>query len=509
MEEEKHAKKKLKKGQTSVPENPDCSVDVGRQTEVKKAKKNKRSATFVIEVEDQSCETERKKKKSKESVNESPNDACSSDATGVKNKKKPVEISQSSVKEDIENQQIRVKKGKKKNKVQTKADIVTINKEEEEEQQPEENKVPKKAKKVKKLILAVSTEETVEQSKEKKKKKKKLSVEETAIAVVKPSITKKKPKMGENAFELEIVAGEREETETKIKKKAKTEDDENGIETPDNKGNNKKCKAKKKEKENVMGESETITEDGKTGLKKKGKKGKDRKVTMEVSEEEELEPKKKKRKNERSQEKEQTFITCEENEEDGQNGVTVANDTSKKIKKKKLKQAENDVGVETSANKKIKRESNKEEESQHGEVVFLSAKSGNVDEVTINKERRRELQMEIDKASQPEKPAKPLGLGQWSTAEFDSSEQQHKFLRLLGGFKKGLQPAAAGTGGASMAMGKDAQQKLKQGLLGQFESAQSRRMDFNSRGAGLGFSAPSNKKFSIDINASRSVHFDD
>uniref|UniRef100_A0A3B4H5R1 Small acidic protein-like domain-containing protein n=1 Tax=Pundamilia nyererei TaxID=303518 RepID=A0A3B4H5R1_9CICH len=123
--------------------------------------------------------------------------------------------------------------------------------------------------------------------------------------------------------------------------------------------------------------------------------------------------------------------------------------------------------------------------------------------------KRLALQREIDQQSRPKEPAKPLGLGQWSTAQFNSSEQQQKFLRLMGGFKKGFQPAATSTGGANMALGKDAQQQLQQGLLGEFERAHSRRMDFNNRGAGLGFTAPSNKKFSIDINTCRSVRFDD
>uniref|UniRef100_A0A3Q0SMK5 Small acidic protein-like domain-containing protein n=1 Tax=Amphilophus citrinellus TaxID=61819 RepID=A0A3Q0SMK5_AMPCI len=123
--------------------------------------------------------------------------------------------------------------------------------------------------------------------------------------------------------------------------------------------------------------------------------------------------------------------------------------------------------------------------------------------------KRLALQRDIDQQSQPKEPAKPLGFGQWSTAQFDSSEQQQKFLRLMGGFKKGFQPAATSTGGENMALGKDRQQQLQQSLLGEFERAQSRRMDFNNRGAGLGFTAPSNKKFSIDINACRSVRFDD
>lgn len=78
----------------------------------------------------------------------------------------------------------------------------------------------------------------------------------------------------------------------------------------------------------------------------------------------------------------------------------------------------------------------------------------------------------------------------------------------MGAFKKGFQPAAAGKGKPNMAMGKEAQQQLQQGLLGQFEHAHSRTMNFNKRGAGLGFTPLSNKKFSIDINACRSVHFD-
>lgn len=117
--------------------------------------------------------------------------------------------------------------------------------------------------------------------------------------------------------------------------------------------------------------------------------------------------------------------------------------------------------------------------------------------------------MEIDKASQPQKPDKPTGLGQWGSAQFDSSDQQQKFLRLMGGFKKGSQPVAASSDGANMALGKDAQQQLQQGLLGDFERAQSRRMDFSNRGSGLGFNAPTNKKLSIDVNACRSVRFDD
>ncbi|XP_045074736.1 lysine-rich nucleolar protein 1-like [Coregonus clupeaformis] len=154
-----------------------------------------------------------------------------------------------------------------------------------------------------------------------------------------------------------------------------------------------------------------------------------------------------------------------------------------------------------------------DQERDQKDVVFLSETRGNAFEINIDQGRRLALQNEIDKESNPvqlKAAPVPSSLGQWGTAQFDSSDQQNKFLRLMGGFKKGGQPMAVSgaTGGrANMALTKDGQKSLQQGLLGEFERAQSRRMDFTGRGVGLGFSAPSNKKFSIDINATRSVRF--
>nr|XP_046166482.1 lysine-rich nucleolar protein 1 [Oncorhynchus gorbuscha] len=173
--------------------------------------------------------------------------------------------------------------------------------------------------------------------------------------------------------------------------------------------------------------------------------------------------------------------------------------------------------VMTKGKKKIKVESCDPEyqERDQTDVVFLSETRGNAFEINIDQGRRLALQNEIDQKSNPvqlKAAPVPSGLGQWGTAQFDSSDQHSKFLRLMGGFKKSGQPIAASgaTGGrANMALTKDGQQSLQQGLLGEFERAQSRRMDFTGRGAGLGFSAPSNKKFSIDINTTRSVRFDD
>lgn len=79
----------------------------------------------------------------------------------------------------------------------------------------------------------------------------------------------------------------------------------------------------------------------------------------------------------------------------------------------------------------------------------------------------------------------------------------------MGGFKKSSQPLTGSSGQANMALGNEGQQTLQQGLLGEFERAQSRQVDFRNKGAGLGFAAPSNKKFAIDANARNSVRFDD
>lgn len=101
--------------------------------------------------------------------------------------------------------------------------------------------------------------------------------------------------------------------------------------------------------------------------------------------------------------------------------------------------------------------------------------------------------------------------GQWDTAQFDSSERQLKFLRLMGGMKKGSQAAGANASRFNMALGKKDQQTLQQGLLGEFERAQNRRMVFQNRGAGLGFSTPPSNTFHIDTNArsQNSKRFDD
>uniref|UniRef100_W5M4R5 Lysine rich nucleolar protein 1 n=1 Tax=Lepisosteus oculatus TaxID=7918 RepID=W5M4R5_LEPOC len=155
--------------------------------------------------------------------------------------------------------------------------------------------------------------------------------------------------------------------------------------------------------------------------------------------------------------------------------------------------------------------------ARSSEVEFVSAKPGNVDEVTIDKERRQALQNAIDEESRPQATektkSKGVGFGQWSTTCFESEDQQKKFLRLMGGFKKSS-PSLAPVGGAGpqrpiMALGRDEARQLNQGLLGQFERAHNRWLNPQQTGAGLGFQGAPSKKFTIDAHASRSVKFED
>ncbi|XP_039470041.1 lysine-rich nucleolar protein 1 isoform X2 [Oreochromis aureus] len=433
---------------------------VGKDNLPKKVKKGKKQ---VLDMNTEETEEKIKEKKKKNKV--------------LADGEAHVETADALVKEqEVEKKQ---KKNVKNKSTQIKRENMV--KEEEEEKQVEKDNVPKKANE--KHALDMSTEVTEGQRKEKKKKQKcPLTVEEATI---------KKAKTAENGIKLEKI--EHEDVKIKKKKKKETETkEENGVET-EIKGKNKKSKeasdkVRKSEKQEKSTNSVIVTTDDEvmTEFKKKVKKGKCKIATVEATNAEKEEPKKKKRKKVQREEEEDKHEEVQKDEQSGEAGDTP---------KKKSKQ---------------KRSSAKVERVSDSRVEPVAKKKKNIKQEREDPEERRQaLQMEIDKASQPDKKVKPAGLGQWSTAQFNSSEQQQKFLRLMGGFKKGFQPAARTTGGANMALGKDAQQQLQQGLLGEFERAHSRRMDFNNRGAGLGFTAPSNKKFSIDINTCRSVRFDD
>ncbi|NXC16174.1 KNOP1 protein, partial [Corythaeola cristata] len=128
--------------------------------------------------------------------------------------------------------------------------------------------------------------------------------------------------------------------------------------------------------------------------------------------------------------------------------------------------------------------------------------------------RRQALQEEIDRESGKTKVFSPkvewdTKLGQWSTAAFQSSEEEMKFFRLMGGFKKGSVPIQNLSGTANkpnMALNREGEEKLQQALKREFDKA----MDLKQhRGIGLGFQLAANKKVYIDKYASRSIKLED
>ncbi|NXY58913.1 KNOP1 protein, partial [Callaeas wilsoni] len=147
-------------------------------------------------------------------------------------------------------------------------------------------------------------------------------------------------------------------------------------------------------------------------------------------------------------------------------------------------------------------------------VIIVREKKGNCDEISIDKVRRQALQEEIDRESGKTKAfsskvGQDMKLGQWSTATFKSSEEEMKFFRLMGGFKKGSVPTknpSAATNKLNMALNKEGEEKLQQALKMEFDKA----MDLKQhRGIGLGFQPTANKKVHIDKYTSRSIKFED
>ncbi|NXG56426.1 KNOP1 protein, partial [Hemiprocne comata] len=187
-------------------------------------------------------------------------------------------------------------------------------------------------------------------------------------------------------------------------------------------------------------------------------------------------------------------------------------------RKKRRKEALQDCAEEPGSKahmKKPKTEDVGSEALEHvDDITIVQEKKGNCDEVNIDKVRRQALQEEIDRESGKTKVFNPkverdTKFGQWSTAAFQSSEEEMKFFRLMGGFKKGSVPTqnlSATTNKLNMALNREGEEKLQQALKMEFDKA----MDLKQRrGVGLGFQPSANKKVYIDKYTSRSIKFED
>ncbi|NXA05641.1 KNOP1 protein, partial [Sapayoa aenigma] len=164
---------------------------------------------------------------------------------------------------------------------------------------------------------------------------------------------------------------------------------------------------------------------------------------------------------------------------------------------------------------KIMAEDPRNESLEHLDgVIIVAEKKGNCDEVNIDKVRRQALQEEIDRESGKTKVfGSKLGqdtkFGQWSTAAFRSSEEEMKFFRLMGGFKKRAVPTqnpSETTNKPNMALNREGEERLQQALKMEFDKAMDLKLH---RGIGLGFQPSANKKVHIDKYTSRSIKFED
>ncbi|XP_012990654.2 lysine-rich nucleolar protein 1 [Esox lucius] len=523
--DEDNGRPKKKKHSCKAEETEVSIIEPGEKGEAKMGRKKKGKMTVA------QAEVEEKKVKIKKNIpiDAEPTGDIQEEIVGEIPKKKKMRLT--SEDGEAEKEVVTIKKKKKKVAHENKEAAKTVG-------------LIKKEKRV-----ATKNGETEKEVVIIKKKKKKVAPENTE-AEKKLGVTKKEKKR------VAIENGEAEKEVVIIKKKKKKKVAPENRETekrvavkkekrvaPENREEEEEVALKKKEKLAVAKATVTVEKDNKkrpksncTDLetggtedardnKKAGKKEKRKASAPSEDEiEEEEKPKNKKKK--------KVHPKGEEQAEDGESEGTMSVANGKKAKIG-LKKGSSEVKTEMQQSiplrkgnergeirakekrKKIKVEHCDPEDQvtkPQKDVVFLSETKGNTDEINIDQARRLALQKEIDAESDPVQPKVASGLGQWGTAQFDSSDQQNKFLRLMGGFKKGGQPMGASggmAGRANMALTKDGQQSLQQKLLGEFERAQSRRMDFTGRGAGLGFSAPSNKKFSIDINATRSVRFDD
>ncbi|XP_051763237.1 lysine-rich nucleolar protein 1 [Ctenopharyngodon idella] len=422
-------------------------------------------------------------------------------------KKEPLEVNT----RDGENEEKKKKKKKKKIKEEVEAIPVTVccdasvqttvkaELSETNISDAHEKTIKKKKSKIKKEPEPLQEEEIISEdgeclvSKKKKAKKKGYTdeVEDMKNKKTKKEVEVKKEQEEEEEEEVDLGHG----VETVEKKKKKKRKNEQELNTESEDGETKK-KRKKKEADECKEEKQKVK-------KKKKKKPSAEEELDDITSNEKLEKKSKKQK--------KNFKGVDEGESQTHaNGGHVSSPDKKTKRKVKADNVIEKMEAEPAGKNGCKDDRNKTPEkvkkprASRAAIVFLSAKPGNQDEVSIDQARRLALQRDIDKESQPEP-----NLGQWGTVQFDSSDRQAKFLRLMGGFKKSSQPVAGSSGSANMALGKEGQQTLQQGLLGEFERAQSRHMDFKIKGAGLGFTAPSNKKFAIDANARNSIRFDD
>lgn len=170
-------------------------------------------------------------------------------------------------------------------------------------------------------------------------------------------------------------------------------------------------------------------------------------------------------------------------------------ESKKKKKKKQKKQHQSEV-------EKVDIESN-----QIKKMGKKHKKSEDTDSESSGEEKSNSSVRQNGKSHQNE-----VKSGQWGTAFTENQDKQNKFLRLLGGFKKGGNDQEAkekkfNSKFANYAMDQCSEKVYQKNLEQEYEKAMTSNLQ---RGIGLGFQPPpdAGKKFYIDKGASKSKKFD-
>ncbi|XP_046574322.1 uncharacterized protein DDB_G0283697-like [Haliotis rubra] len=357
---------------------------------------------------------------------------------------------------------------------------------------------PRKKKKSKKYLsdsgVALETENDIDNTKETLKKKCKKK-------------RKHEPDMADRDGSDSVSSGEIKPKKKKSKKSKRKEDDDNEdgyqLELPAKK---KRKRKKTQEMDIVLENTDEITHSSKEKCKKKDKSVKMDQMESdeETINEENAIKKKKKKKKQKREEDEETPVEdskCEEIQ------------PKKKKKKKKHKQEEENNNHDDS----IEKTSSIKNSEQRNSLLIGEASKENP--MSYNCQPFDYGSVDKSGGDNSSNTSGPY-LGQWGTASVGDNERQHKFMRLLGGFKKGgnlgqSKPGLFGKLGTKSAPSNAALNRAEEAVLNKnlesdFDKALALRLS-KQKTSGLGFALPpeEGKKFYIDKTSSKSIKFDD
>lgn len=164
---------------------------------------------------------------------------------------------------------------------------------------------------------------------------------------------------------------------------------------------------------------------------------------------------------------------------------------------------------ESKKNKHKKKKPIKNETSEHVQVHDHSEKAGEKEAIDINTDKH-----DTTNKTPTEKPSKSTMFNQWSTVGLlGGSDRQHKFLNLMGAFKKSkdatkVAGSSSGNHVRMLAMDKRTEDSWANTMSRQFEDTMSMQQSIR-KGFGLGYQEPESKgkKFHIDTCKVSSVKF--